>query len=473
VDSTFWSSLLIALIPVVIIIAFLLVILRTRMGVGNFQGRRGKKAEIPDCRFSDVAGVSEAVGELGELAESLNGDSRFLMAGAVMPKGVLLIGEPGVGKTLLARAMAGEAHAEFFALSGSDFVETFVGVGAARVRRVFDRARKSERAIVFIDELDAVGRSRSAGPGNAGTDERERTLNQLLVEMDGFTRSQVLVIGATNRADVLDPALTRPGRFDRQIHVPLPDRVARQAILRLHCDRLTLSDSVDLEAIARRTAGMSGAGLAELANEAAMDAGRANRRTITAGDFESALARVIMGTERRSAMPTDRDRNVAAWHEAGHAVAALVIPDAADPVSVSIVPRGPAGGVTWMAGTDDQLFTRAEARASLVVLLAGRAGEERYLDGDCTQGAGSDLRAASDMARAMVVDFGMSAIGPAPTGRRVEGAVSDLVGQALDDARALIEEHGKVIDSVADALLERETLSVTELREITERFTSL
>ncbi len=469
-DPTFWSSLLIALIPVVIIIAFLLVIFRTRMGIGNFQGRRGKKAEIPDCRFSDVAGVTEAVGELSELAESLNGSSRFLMAGAVMPKGVLLVGEPGVGKTLLARAMAGEANAEFFALSGSDFVDTFVGVGAARVRRVFDRARKSERAIVFIDELDAVGRSRLAGPGSAGTEERERTLNQLLVEMDGFSRSQVLVIGATNRADVLDPALTRPGRFDRQIHVPLPDRLARESILHLHSERLKLADSVDLEAVARRTAGMSGAALAELVNEAAMDAGRSDRTVVTPEDFESSLARVVMGTERRSAVPTDRDRRVAAWHEAGHALAALTIPEASDPVSVSIVPRGPAGGVTWMAGTDDQLFTRAEAHASLVVLLAGRAGEERLLNGDCTQGAGSDLRSAAAMARAMVVDFGMSDVGPAPSPRRVERAVSELVQDALDEARRLVDKDGKTIDAVAEALLENETLSLGELVEITERF---
>jgi cell division protease FtsH len=462
----FWSSLVITLIPVVVIIGFLTFLLRGRMGFGSFQGRRGRPAETPACGFADVAGVNEAVEELAELSESLAGASRFAAAGARLPRGVLLVGPPGVGKTLLARAMAGEANASFFALSGSDFVETFVGVGAARVRKVFDQARKAKRAIVFIDELDAVGRARTAGPASAGAEERERTLNQLLVELDGFESNQILVIGATNRADVLDPALTRPGRFDRQIQIPLPDRQGRAAILRLHAGRLRLAGDVDLEAVARRTPGMSGAGLAELVNEAAMCAGRDHRVVVSASDFEAALARVVMGAERRSSMPTERDRRVTAWHEAGHSVAALVLEHACDPVSVSIVPRGPAGGVTWMSGTDDQLFTRAEADATMVVQLAGRAGEERLLGGDCTQGASSDVRQATALARALVADYGMSELGPAPSARQVERATSELVAESLARARRLVADHGAAVDAVAEALLERESLTAAELRRI-------
>ena len=464
--SSFWSSLVIALVPVVIIILFLIVLLRSRMGMGSFHGKRGRPAATPDCRFGDVAGSPEAVGELEELAESLSDTSRFVAAGAIVPKGVLLVGPPGVGKTLLARAMAGEADASFFALSGSDFVETFVGVGAARVRKVFDMARKARRAIVFIDELDAVGRARTPGPASAGAEERERTLNQLLVELDGFEDSQVLVIGATNRADVLDPALTRPGRFDRQIEIPLPDRSARRSILELHAQRLRLHQDVDLAMMARRTPGMSGAALAELTNEAAMQAARDHRVVVSGGDFEAALARVMMGAERRSAVPTERDRRVTAWHEAGHASAAVLQPYASDPVSVSIVPRGPAGGVTWMSGTDDQLFTRAEAKATLVVQLAGRAGEERLLDGDCTQGAASDLQSAGSLARLLVADYGMSDLGPAPSPRQVEKAISDLIAEALEEARNLVSEDGAVVDAIAESLLEKETLSLSEINQI-------
>ena len=327
------------LLVLLILTAVLLPLVRGRLRVGAFARGRGELAEVPTTRFSDIAGADEAVDELRELVEVLHDPGRYAAAGARVPHGVLLVGPPGTGKTLLARAVAGEAGVPFFSISGSDFVETFVGVGASRVRTIFDRARKHGRAIIFIDEIDAVGKARSVSGGNGSSDEREHTLNQLLVEMDGFAASGVIVLAATNRDDVLDPALTRPGRFDRKVHVAAPDRKGRTKILELYARARSLHRDVDLVGLARRTPGMTGADLAQLMNAAAVTAARQGSPEIRAAHLDDALATRVLGRERRSATLTDRDRRITAWHEAGHALAAMLLPDADDPVIVTIVPR--------------------------------------------------------------------------------------------------------------------------------------
>ncbi|HET9444525.1 MAG TPA: AAA family ATPase, partial [Acidimicrobiales bacterium] len=363
-----WTNLLITLLPVALLIGFFIFFLGPRMGLRlGMSKSKSKPAEVPDTRFTDVAGVDEAVTELKEVVEYLHTPERFAIAGARVPRGFLLVGPPGTGKTLLARAVAGEAGVPFFSLAGSDFVETYVGVGASRVRQIFATARKVAPAIVFIDELDAVGKARSTTSVGGGTEERENTLNQLLVEMDGFSHSGLIVLAATNRADILDSALTRPGRFDRHVVVPAPDRTGREKILRLYAKDRNLAPDVDLEGLARRTPGLTGADLAGLVNEAALEAARRGSDLITEVDIQSALATSVLGRERKSAVITDRDRKITAWHESGHAVAALALPHANDPVSVTIIPRGPAGGVTWMGGNDNHFTTRSEAEDSLVV----------------------------------------------------------------------------------------------------------
>ncbi|MFP5326450.1 MAG: ATP-dependent metallopeptidase FtsH/Yme1/Tma family protein, partial [Acidimicrobiia bacterium] len=381
-----------ALIVVGLAVGAGLMLRRRAHGLAGFSKGRGRAADVPDTRFSDIAGCDEAIAELREVTQFLHAPERFQLAGARLPKGFLLVGPPGTGKTLLARAVAGEAGVPFFPMSGSDFVETYVGVGASRVRSVFDRARAAGQAIVFIDEIDAVGKARGSGPSNGSSDERENTLNQLLVEMDGFSQSGVIVLAATNRADVLDAALLRPGRFDRQIAVPAPDRAGRTRILALHAAERSLSEDVDFVGLARRTPGLTGADLAFLINEAALEAARSGTETITNDHLDRALSTAMLGRERRSAVITDRDRQITAWHEAGHAVTALVTPGAEDPVQVTVVPRGDAGGVTWMGGTDNRFTTKSEALARLVVALGGRAAEERLLDGDFTQGASGDYQ---------------------------------------------------------------------------------
>ena len=476
-----WLSLLLNLLPVALLIGFFVFFMGPKMGLGQPTKAKHRPAEVPATRFSDVAGVDEAVTELAEVVEFLHAPARFQDAGARVPHGFLLVGPPGTGKTLLARAVAGEAGVPFFSLAGSDFVETFVGVGAARVRQAFAATRREGRAIVFIDEIDAVGKLRTAGPAGSGSEERENTLNQLLVEMDGFVESGVIVLGATNRAELLDPALTRPGRFDRRIAVPAPDRVGRTRILELYARDRSFATDVDFVSLARRTPGLTGADLSFLINEAALEAARTGSRVINNTHLDSALATAMMGRERRSAVVTPRDRRITAWHEAGHAVAALVLPHADDPVSVTIVPRGEAGGVTWMGGNDHAFVTRSEAEARLTVAMAGRAAEEVHLDGDFTQGAASDFASATSLAQAMVTEYGMSELGvtcrsgPLHAGlqpEEVAAAVDALLTRAMKRAREVVAQHRRLVEAVADELLAEERVNATTLAALARRHTA-
>jgi cell division protease FtsH len=423
-----------------------------------------------------VVGCDEAVEELAEIVTFLHQPDRFAAAGARMPRGFLLVGPPGTGKTLLARAVAGEAGVPFYAVAGSDFTEMYVGVGAARVRNLFAKAKKTG-GIVFVDELDSVGRARTGtSASNGGSDERESTLNALLVEMDGFGKdSNVIVIAATNRPDVLDPALLRAGRFDRQVMVGAPDRKGRTRLLELYtADRKTAPD-VDFVALARRMPGLTGADIANLVNQAALEAARAGRDELGTDDFAEALATVMMGRARKSAIVTDRDREITAWHEGGHAVVALVLPEAHDPVQVTIVPRGAAGGVTWMGGDDAAFLTGGEARARLAVSLAGRAAEEILLGGDFTQGASSDIASATGLARRMVAEWGMSKLGLAAVGpehagsglvERVHAEADGLMTDALARARAVLDEHRPLLEAVVADLLADETIDLDRMREL-------
>jgi len=479
--GSIWPGLLISLLPVLLLIGFFVVFMGPKMGmnIGRLGKGRNRPADVPDTRFADVAGVDEAVAELAEVVEFLHSPDRFNTAGATVPHGFLLVGPAGTGKTLLARALAGEAGVPFFSLAGSDFVETFVGVGASRVRQVFAAARKKDRAIVFIDEIDAVGKVRSAGPNGSGSEERENTLNQLLVEMDGFSRSGVVVLGATNRPDVLDAALTRPGRFDRQIVIPAPDRAGRTKVLELHARDRRFADDVDFVSLARRTPGLTGADLAFLVNEAAMEAARSGSDTITAAHLDSALSTAVVGRARLSAVVTARDRSITAWHEAGHAVAALVLPHAEDPVSITIVPRGQAGGVTWMGGNDNNFLTRSEAEARLVVGMAGRAAEEVHLEGDFTQGAASDFAAATNLALAMVTEYGMSDLGvacrsgphqpAAVLADEVGSAVDRLLERALATARQVVAANSVLLEALVAELLAEDTVSGVSLTALASR----
>jgi cell division protease FtsH len=445
----------------------------------GFAKGHGEQAEVPPTRFSDVAGLDEAVDDLSELVDYLRDPEKYQAAGADLPRGFLLVGPPGTGKTLLARAVAGEAGVPFFAISASEFVESYVGVGAARVRALFDRAREVNSAIVFIDELDAIGRSRSSHsvPGN---EERESTLNQLLVEMDGFaTSASVIVLAATNRPDILDHALLRPGRFDRQIAVPTPDRRGRLRILDLYLLRRHVAPDVDAEVLSRRTAGFSGADLANLVNTAALLAVRAGKRSITSSELDEALATVALGPARKSASVAAQDRRITAWHEAGHALVGLWLEHAADPISVSIVPRGLAGGVTWFPGHDDMFLRRRQATAQLAVAMAGRAAEELLLGDDFTQGAAQDFKAATELARRMVTEYGMGSTGPGfilpeethigVLAERVHASVQVLLEEALSCARNLLSPARDVLDTVATRLLEEETIDAAVLQELAGR----
>lgn len=443
-------------------------------GIGSRSKSGGEPAAVPGTRFDDVAGCDEAVEDMRELVEFLRDPQRFEKVGAQVPRGALLVGPPGTGKTLLARAVAGEAGVPFYPAAGSDFVEMYVGVGPKRVREIFAKARKHpEGAIIFIDEVDAIGRQRGSA-GQGGNQEHENTLNALLVQLDGFSSSNVIVLAATNRDDVLDGALTRPGRLDRKIHVPLPDRAGRERILGVHAGSKPLEDGVNLGLVARRTPGMSGADLAQVVNEACLVAARAGRDIVTDEDFDHAVAIVAMGKARTSAVVTEHDRTVTAWHEAGHTVSAMVLPDADDPVSVSIVPRGPAGGVTWMAEGDNLFLTRRRAFARLVVAMSGRAAEELLLDGEFTSGPHGDLTAATRTAMAMVTQFGMTdnglmirsegllATGAKATDATVE-AVEALLADALAAARETLAAHRSLFDAIVAGLLEHETLTHPQL----------
>jgi cell division protease FtsH len=451
-------------------------------GLGGVSGRTGSRsrttvepAAVPTTRFADVAGCDEAIADLTEMVLFLREPERFTRTGAKPPKGALLVGPPGTGKTLLARAVAGEAGVPFFAAAGSDFTEMYVGVGAKRVRELFAAARKHPRAILFIDEIDTVARKRS-GEADQGAGETENTLVALLAEMDGFDDSNVIVLAATNRGDILDPALTRPGRLDRKVEVPNPDRRGRERILAVHTAGKPVTTDLDLTALARRTPGFSGAQLAALVNEACLDAARRDLVTVSQECFDHAVATIAMGRARTSALVTDHDREVTAWHEAGHTLAAYLQADADDPVQVTIVPRGPAGGVTWMSGNDDLFLSRRKAHGQLVTALAGRAAEEVLLDGEYTQGAAGDLQSATDLAFRMATQYGMTRLGyqvrhpqSSATNDAVSEVVEELLAQAHVAATTLLDGHREFLGTVAAALLDVETLTLVEITAIARR----
>ncbi|MBP2227563.1 cell division protease FtsH [Azospirillum agricola] len=458
------------------------------LGGGQFFGMgRATRIRPQDTKtvFKDVAGVDEAKEELRETVEFLKDPRRFAMAGARVPKGILLVGPPGTGKTMLAKAAAGEAGVPFFAASGSDFVEMFVGLGAARVRNLFKTARAAAPCLLFIDEIDALAGKR--GESNSHS-EREQTLNQLLVEMDGIVgEGDVVVIAATNRAEMLDPAITRPGRFDRHIHVSLPDLAGREAILGSHTGRLTLAPDVCARTVARGVPGFSGAELANLTNEAALSAARQGRVTITMADFEAAKDRVLMGTERRSLALSEQERRLTAFHEAGHALVSLRCPDA-DPIhKATIIPRGRALGMVVRLPEGDRVsVSRAKLLTDIAVAMAGRAAEEIVFGADrVTTGAEADFRAATDLARRMVASWGMSdAIGfvahagndPAAvrserTAWRIDEEIRRITDEGMEQARRMLRADRAALDRIAQALLERETLSGPELMDLAERIT--
>jgi cell division protease FtsH len=485
-----WGTFLLGALPWLLFIAFWLWIFRTMQGGGNraFQFGRSKakliSPDTPKVTFSDVAGADEAKEELQEIIEFLKDPARFSRLGGRLPKGVLLVGPPGTGKTLLAKAVAGEAGRPFFQMSGSDFVEMFVGVGASRVRDLFEQGKAHAPCIIFVDEIDAVGRHRGAGLGG-GHDEREQTLNALLVEMDGFESNEgVILLAATNRPDVLDPALLRPGRFDRQVVVDAPDVRGREGILRVHAKKLPLSDDVDLALIARGTPGMSGADLANVCNEAALLAARRGVDKVAMDDFERAKDKVMLGTERKSLVLTERERKLTAFHEAGHAVLGVKIPGL-DPVhKVTIVPRGRALGITASLPEEDRhSYTKEWLEGQLAMLFGGRVAEEIVFgEHDVTTGAGNDIERATAMARRMVTTFGMSeviglvAIGDAEqevflgrelmqrrqvsehTARLVDQEVKRILDEAHERAREVVEQNQDLLERIAAALLERETL---------------
>jgi len=482
ISGSIFVTFIFPLLLIAILIAAFWVMQRGRRG--KFGASSAAVVAVPATRFSDVAGAAEAVEDLKEAVDILLRHEEYAAQGVTIPRGALLMGPPGTGKTLLARAVAGEAGVPFYSLSGSDFVEMFVGVGASRVRSLFTKARKhANGAIIFIDEIDSLGKARSPGgekmTGHNG--EQEATLNALLVELDGFSVEQrVFVIGATNRPDLLDSALTRPGRLERQVHVGLADRAGREAILETHIEKrkLTLDTTVNLARVASRTPGMSGAELERVVNEASLSMVRAGRSEVTGDDFDAAIALVIMGRPRHSALVTERDRQITAWHEAGHTTAGLVLEDAETPMSVSIIPRGPAGGVTWFAGRDDSFLSRPQAKARLVVALAGRAAEEMLLDGEFTSGPHGDLQSATELAFSMVAKLGMvdSMLTSASTDMayvlandiRVKEAVNALMEEALDSARSVLAANIDLFHDVVAGLLERDTLNHDDLTRIHE-----
>jgi cell division protease FtsH len=490
-----WISILLNASPFIILIAFWIFMMRQMQSGGNKALSFGKsRARLHSTQqkkvtFKDVAGVEEAKEELQEIIEFLREPQKFQKLGGRIPKGVLLIGPPGTGKTLLARAIAGEASVPFFSISGSDFVEMFVGVGASRVRDLFEQGKKNAPCIIFIDEIDAVGRHRGAGLGG-GHDEREQTLNQLLVEMDGFESNEgVILVAATNRPDVLDPALLRPGRFDRRVVVGRPDVQGREAILRVHTKKIPLGDNVDLSVLARGTPGLAGADLANLVNEAALNAARQNRKVVMMTDFETAKDKILMGAERKSLILSDAEKRNTAYHEAGHALVAAVLPNA-DPLhKVTIIPRGMALGVTMQLPIDDKhSYSKDYLLAQLAILMGGRIAEERYMN-HMTTGAGNDIERATDMARKMVCEWGMSELGPLSFGKkeeqiflgreiaqhrdyseetaiRIDEQVKKLVQGGYDTALRIIEERSDKLVNIAEALLVREILDGNEVMQI-------
>ena len=495
-EATGWGTLLIGVLPWLLFIAFWIWIFRTMQSGGNkaFQFGRSKakliSPDTPKVTFTDVAGADEAKQELEEIIEFLKDPPRFSRLGGRLPKGVLLVGPPGTGKTLLARAVAGEAGRPFFQMSGSDFVEMFVGVGASRVRDLFEQGKAHAPCIIFVDEIDAVGRHRGAGLGG-GHDEREQTLNALLVEMDGFEANEgVILLAATNRPDVLDPALLRPGRFDRQVVVDLPDVKGREGILRVHAKKLPLAEDVELGLIARGTPGLSGADLSNICNEAALFAARRGVDRVSMEDFEQAKDKVMLGTERRSMVLTEGERKLTAYHEAGHAVIGVKTPGL-DPVhKVTIVPRGRALGITASLPEEDRhSYTKDWMENQLSMLFGGRVAEEMIFGEDkVTTGAGNDIERATAMARRMVTRFGMSeeiglmAVGDSDqevflgrdmvqrrevsdhTAQRVDEEVKRILDEAHENARRVLTENSELLEAIAQALLERETLDADQIQ---------
>jgi len=481
------------LIPLLFIGAFIWFMMRQIQGANNRAmsfGQSGAKTFNAQAKnkitFNDVAGSTEAKEELTEIVEFLKNPQKFLSLGAKIPKGVLLLGSPGTGKTLMARAVAGEAKVPFFHISGSEFVEMFVGVGASRVRDLFKKAKKAAPCIVFIDEIDAVGRQRGAGLGGSH-DEREQTLNQILVEMDGFeTDTNIIVMAATNRPDVLDPALLRPGRFDRQVVIDLPDIKEREAIRHLHKKNKPLEETVDLKPVAQRTPGFSGADLANVLNEAAILAARRNKKKISQIELLESIEKVMMGPERKSRIVSDREKKITAYHEAGHALVAHLLPNANPVHKISIISRGQAAGYTMNLPTEDKNFkTRSEFIDELAVLLAGLTAEKEIF-GDVTTGAGNDLKRATQLARQLITQYGMSEeLGPRTFGEReemiflgreiherrdysekvaeaIDKEISKLINQAAKTAKELMVKNKKQLELIAEKLLEQETLEKEE-----------
>ena len=490
-----WVGILFNAVPVLILLGLWIFMMRQMQSGGNKALSFGKSrarlhsSQQKKVTFKDVAGVEEAKEELQEIIEFLREPQKFQKLGGRIPKGVLLVGPPGTGKTLLARAIAGEANVPFFSISGSDFVEMFVGVGASRVRDLFEQGKKNAPCIIFIDEIDAVGRHRGAGLGG-GHDEREQTLNQLLVEMDGFESNEgVILVAATNRPDVLDPALLRPGRFDRRVVVDRPDVRGRENILKVHCKKTPLSDDIDLSLIARGTPGFAGADLANLVNEAALIAARQNRKVVTQYDFELAKDKVMMGVERRSMIISDKEKKMTAYHEAGHAIVAVLLENS-DPLhKVTIIPRGMALGLTMQLPLDDKLsHDKKYLETRLAILMAGRIAEEIFLQ-QMTTGAGNDIERATEMAHKMVCEWGMSELGPLSFGKkdeqiflgreiaqhrdyseataiRIDEQVRKLVEDGYRKAKQIIEERSEAMVRIAEALLEREVLDGAEVLDL-------
>lgn len=473
-QPAWWMSLLGSAIPIIILVVLFFFIMQQTQGGGgrvmNFGKSRAKLMGEGNVKvsFKDVAGAEEAKQELEEVVEFLKDPGKFTTIGAKIPKGVLLAGPPGTGKTLLAKAVAGEAGVPFFTISGSDFVEMFVGVGASRVRDLFTQAKKNAPCIIFIDEIDAVGRQRGAGLGG-GHDEREQTLNQLLVEMDGFGANEgIITIAATNRPDILDPALLRPGRFDRQVIVGRPDLRGREAILKVHARNKPLADDVDLKIIAKKTPGFTGADLSNLLNEAALLAARLNKKVITMAEVEEASEKVSMGPERRSHIVSDKDRKLTAYHESGHAIVAHLLPHA-DPVhKVTIIPRGAAGGYTMMLPTEEQNYkTKSQLLADIRVARGGRIAEALILD-EISTGASGDLQSVTNTARAMVTRWGMSdELGPIVFGEQQEQI---FLGKNLGHERNYSEEIAAKIDSEIHRIVEEAYKDVTKLLSDNEKF---
>lgn len=491
--DTIWN-LAIIIVPVLLIAAFFMFMMRQAQGQNNQALGFGKsKAKLygldkTKVVFDDIAGNDSAKQDLEEVVDFLKHPKKYEALGAKIPKGVLLVGNPGTGKTMLARAVAGEANVPFFSISGSEFVEMFVGVGASRVRDLFAKAKKNAPAIIFIDEIDAVGRKRGSGMGG-GHDEREQTLNQILVEMDGFeTGANVIVLAATNRADVLDPALLRPGRFDRRTNIMLPERKDREAILKVHFKKKPVDDTVNLDALAAKTAGSSGADLANMANEAAIVAARRNAKKISNKDLTEAFEKVAIGPERKSMIMSQKDKETTAYHEAGHALVGHLLPDS-DPVhKVTIIPRGGTGGVTWFLPPEDTIYTNIfEFKDVLARAMGGRVAEKIVYSADgITTGAGSDLRKATEIARDMIIEQGMGTklrdqvfhdnnggmvfdkmTHDRPysddTAKEIDIEVAELVKEAAKRAELVITHNRKSLDSLAKALLEEETLDETRV----------